>query len=127
MIMKITSKTRRMSMSGTTFISTNTPPLPLPTFIPTIHLAIEDDPARRTSHNPDISAHGGPHAEPSWKTSAASTAGGGLLPRFKLRGDQANLVDSRGAHDINGASDFLKLDVVVALDEGDLFRAFFEN
>src|SRR6185295_11475232 len=113
MIMKITSKTSRMSISGTTFISTNTPPLPPPTFIPIIHLAEMAqglysavlnliDPARRTSHNPVIPALGGPGAGISpWKTAAASTASG-LLPRFQLCGDQANLVDSRCTHDANG-------------------------
>jgi hypothetical protein len=85
------------------------------------------DPARRTSHNPVIPAFDGPRAEILAERLAAASTASGLLPRFQLCGNQANLVDSRGTHDVNGASDFLKLDVVIALNESDLFRALLED
>src|SRR5438128_11053657 len=50
-----------------------------------------------------------------------------LLPCFELGGDQANLVDSGAAHDVNGASHVHEERFVVALDERDFLRTFLED
>ena len=50
-----------------------------------------------------------------------------LLARFKLGSNQTDFIDSRAAHDVNGAGDFLEQDFVIAFDESDFLRAFFKD
>src|SRR6202040_3678218 len=50
-----------------------------------------------------------------------------LLTGFELGGNQTHLVDSGAAHDIDGAGDILKQDIVLALDEGDFLSPLLED
>src|SRR5256885_10170164 len=105
MIIKITSSTRRISISGTTFGSAATQRLP-PTSIPMSHLAKiclrEDSHTLRTSKRK-------------------------LLTRLELGGDQTDLVDAGAAHDVDGFGNVLEHGFVVALHEGDFLGAFLED
>src|SRR5262249_9019923 len=105
MIIKITSRTRRISINGTTFGSAATPRLP-PTSIPMSHLA--KMPREEDSH--------------IQRTKLPS-----LLSCFELGCDQADLVDSRAAHDVDGASHVHEHGFVVALHERDLLGALLED
>ena len=37
------------------------------------------------------------------------------------------MIDARAAHDIDGTGDLAEFDIIIALDEGDLVGAFFED
>src|SRR4029077_19877267 len=50
-----------------------------------------------------------------------------LLARFDLRSDQADFLDARAAHDIDGTSDLSEFDCVIALDECHLLGTLLEN
>src|SRR6266481_6436681 len=105
MIIKITSSTRRISISGTTFGSAATRRLP-PTIIPMSHLA--KIACERT-------------------LTSCKRAKRNLLTCFELGGDQADLVDAGAAHDIDGFGNVLKHRFVVALHEGDFLGTFLED
>src|SRR5712692_729713 len=61
------------------------------------------------------------------RATSANSTGRRLLPRFELSGDQPDFVDARAAHDVNRTGHIGKQHIVVALDEGHLLRAFFED
>src|SRR5580704_6113937 len=107
MTMKITRSTGRISISGTTFASAIMPRLPPREPVPIAHLACRVEPCEEDSHIP--------------RTSEI------LLPCFELCGDQANTVDTRAVHDVNGARHFHEEHVVIALDEGNLLGAILED
>src|SRR3984957_1096717 len=50
-----------------------------------------------------------------------------LLPSFQFRGDQANFIDARAAHDVDGARNVLKHYIVIAFDESNFLGALFKN
>src|ERR1051326_2783882 len=81
-----------------------------PTCIPIIHLAIKMTDEEDT-HN----------------LAKDKPAAGNLLSRFEFRGNQADFVDSRAAHNVDGSGDIFKEHFVVTLYESDLFRALLEN
>src|SRR5579863_10172906 len=107
MTMKITRSTSRISISGTTFASAMMPRLPPREPMPMSHLACRVEPCEEDSHIPRTSEN--------------------LLPCFQLCGDQANTVDTRAVHDVNGARNFHEQHVVIALDEGNLLGAILED
>src|SRR5260370_40507788 len=118
MIMKITRSTSRISINGTTFISETTPRLP-PTNIPMAHLVRLKCLARRTSH-PGARPVKWPTCESGWGKPRPYEK---LLTGFELGGDQANLVDTGAAHDVNGAGDVHEQYIVVAFDESNFLSA----
>src|SRR6267154_5848832 len=105
MIIKITSSTRRISISGTTFGSAATRRLP-PTCIPMSHLA--KIACERTLTSCERSKQK-------------------LLTRLELGGDQADLVDAGATHNVDGSGNILEHGFVVALNEGDFLCAFLED
>src|SRR5207244_4791990 len=106
MIIKITSSTSRISISGTTFGSAATPRLP-PTSIPMSHLA-KKFACERT-------------------LTSCERAKQKLLACLELGGDQTDLVDAGAPHDVDGFGDVLEHRFVVALHEGDFLGAFLED
>src|SRR5215472_1648797 len=110
MTMKITSRTSRISINGTTFTS-RTVPEPL-SAIPMGHLAYhfacEEDPS---------------HHLRELKTPGVEL----LLPGFELSRDQTHFVDARAAHDVNRMSDFGKQYIVIAFDESNFLRTVLED
>src|SRR5579862_1614379 len=108
MIMKMTSSTSRMSISGTTFISETIPRLPPTTPMPMSHLACLNFPARRTP------------------TSRAKTFCD-LLPCFELGGNQTHLINACAVHDVNRARHLHEQNVVIALNESHLLGAVLEH
>src|SRR5216684_350632 len=105
MIIKTTSSTRRISISGTTFGSAATPCV-LPTNIPMSHLA--KIACERTL------------------TSCERTKRK-LLACLELGSDQADLVDAGATHDVDGFGDVLEHGFVVAFHKGDFLGAFLED
>src|SRR5215470_3306108 len=105
MIIKITSKTRRISISGTTFGSAVKPRLP-PTCIPMSHLAQIACERTLTSGEENLSS---------------------LLSCLEFCRDQANLVDSGAAHNIDSARDVHEHRFVVALHKSDFFGPFLKD
>src|SRR6267378_5897965 len=116
MIIKITRSTSRISINGTTFISETIPRLP-PTIIPMSHLVFpEQMPREEDSHI--TWRHTGPRRGERAKN---------LLTGFELCGNQADLVDARAAHDVDGARDFHEHYIVVAFDKSNFLGALFED
>src|SRR5713101_2951180 len=112
MTMKMISRTRRMSISGTTFISAIAPLL-VPTCIPMTSFLSGGSP-------------------PGWPFQRRSSApfrppGGLILAGFDLGRNQPNLIYIRGVHDVNGARHLLKRHFLVALDEGYALGAGLED
>src|SRR5216684_5612500 len=108
MIMKMTSSTSRISISGTTFTSETIPRLPTTTPMPMSHLA------KRNPLRGGLSQH---CAKPERE----------LLSCFQLGGNQTHLVDARSAHDVDCARDVHEQHIVVALDESDFLGAVLED
>src|SRR5579883_338418 len=125
MIIKITSSTSRMSISGTTFTSATTPRKPPPTEKPMSRLAFPP-PIERTLNSREEDSHIPARAAQMRRRSPLQREQT-LLPGFELCRNQADLVNAGAAHDVDGASHVHEHHVVIALDEGHLFGAIFEN
>src|SRR5690349_2343931 len=114
--MKMTKSTSRISISGTTFISEIVPNPRPPSDISMSHLAYFTVPREEDSHTLRRPGGGRPQSHNVL-----------LLTGLELGRDQPYFVDSRPAHDVNGAGYFHEQNIVVALDESDLLGALFEN
>src|SRR5271157_11558 len=108
MIMKITNSTSRISISGTTFASQSIPPLPPIKPILMSHLAARFGPCERT-------------------LTTLRRKSRKLLAGLELGGDQTDLVDAGLFHEIDGAGHVHEQNIVIALDEGDLFGTVLED
>src|SRR6516225_8094961 len=110
MIMKMTRSTSRISISGTTFHIGNDSAL-----------TAQRDNTHESPRSSNFPCEAG--APISRKERLDER----LLTGLELGGDEADLVDAGALHDIDGAGHVHKEDVVIALDERHLLRAFLKD
>src|SRR6267143_1798033 len=124
MNIKITRSTSRISINGTTFISETIPRLP-PIIIPMSHLVLRS--RKAASVQEQMPREEDSHITKRHTGSRRRERAKNLLTGFEFCSDQADLVDARAAHDVDGARDFHEHYIVVAFDKSNFLSALLED